>query len=80
MQELKCLPQKDVNAKVQEIWDEYLSPNAPVPVNIDSKSMNITKKNMQNRDRWTFDAAAVSGIIGYLSLAKNTHLLYFIHL
>ncbi|ROT78981.1 hypothetical protein C7M84_002289, partial [Penaeus vannamei] len=58
VQELKCLPQKDVNDKVQAIWDQFLAPNAPVPVNIDSKSMNITKKNMQNRDRWTFDAAA----------------------
>ncbi|KAK4288652.1 hypothetical protein Pmani_038329 [Petrolisthes manimaculis] len=58
VQELKCLPQKDVNTKVQEIWDEYLATSAPVPVNIDSKSMNNTKKNMQNRDRWTFDAAA----------------------
>ncbi|XP_042874072.1 regulator of G-protein signaling 7-like [Penaeus japonicus] len=58
VQELKCLPQKDVHDKVQAIWDQFLAANAPVPVNIDSKSMNITKKNMQNRDRWTFDAAA----------------------
>lgn len=64
VQELKCLPQKDVHDKVQAIWDEYLAPNAPVPVNIDCKSMNITKKNMQNSDRWTFDAAAVSYLLG----------------
>lgn len=58
--ELKALPQKDVEKKVEEIWEQFLAPNAPIPVNIDSKSMNITKKNIQNPDRWTFDAAAVS--------------------
>ncbi|XP_076062555.1 regulator of G-protein signaling 7-like isoform X2 [Oratosquilla oratoria] len=58
VQDLKALPQKDVSSKVEAIWEEFLAPNAPVPVNIDSKSMNVTKKNMNNPDRWTFDAAA----------------------
>lgn len=42
---------------------EYLNPEeANVPVNIDSKSTEITKHNMENPDRWTFDEAAVSKI------------------
>ncbi|GAB6032314.1 Regulator of G-protein signaling 7 [Chamberlinius hualienensis] len=57
VQELKSLPAKDVISKVQEIWQEYLAPDANVPVNIDSKSTEITKKNMENPDRWTFDEA-----------------------
>ena len=51
---------------MQAIWDEFLGPNANMPVNIDSKSMNETKKNMLNHDRWTFDTAAVSPFIIYI--------------
>jgi hypothetical protein len=59
VQELKALPQKSVAEKVQAIWDEFLAPEASAPVNIDSKSMNITRQNMEHPDRWTFDEAAV---------------------
>lgn len=59
VQELKALPQRDVEEKVNSIWAEFLSPTASNSVNIDSKSMNITKKNMDCPDRWTFDSAAV---------------------
>lgn len=59
VQELKALPQKDVASKVSAIWDEFLSADASLPVNIDSESMNITRKNMAAPDRWTFDEAAV---------------------
>ncbi|KAA0184476.1 hypothetical protein HAZT_HAZT004331 [Hyalella azteca] len=58
VQELKALPQKSVAEKVQAIWDEFLAPEASAPVNIDSKSMNITRQNMEHPDRWTFDEAA----------------------
>ncbi|KAF2350806.1 G-protein gamma-like domain, partial [Trinorchestia longiramus] len=58
LQELKALPQRAVTDKVQAIWDEFLAPDASAPVNIDSKSMNITRKNMEHPDRWTFDEAA----------------------
>lgn len=60
MNELKALPQRDVSEKVTSIWDQFLSPNASYPVNIDSNSMNVTKENIRNPDRWAFDEAAVS--------------------
>jgi len=58
VQELKALPQKDVLQRVNEIWAEYLAPDASCPVNVDSHSHEITKKNMAQPDRWTFDTAA----------------------
>lgn len=39
---------------------EYLAPEANCPINIDSKSYETTKKNMEKPDRWTFEEAAVS--------------------
>ncbi|KAH7971659.1 hypothetical protein HPB52_001157 [Rhipicephalus sanguineus] len=60
VQELKQIHLKDVPVKVQEIWNEYLAPDANCPINIDSRSYEITKVNMQNPDRWTFDEAATS--------------------
>ncbi|XP_046918006.1 regulator of G-protein signaling 7-like isoform X2 [Dermatophagoides farinae] len=60
VQELKCVHTKDVASKVQEIWNEYLGSDANCPINIDSKSYEITKKNMENNpnNRWIFDEAA----------------------
>lgn len=59
VQELKTLPQRDVQAKVKEIWDEYLAPEASCPINVDSRSYEFTKKNLEQPDRWSFDIAAV---------------------
>ncbi|EEC13171.1 regulator of G protein signaling, putative, partial [Ixodes scapularis] len=59
VQELKQVHSKDVPIKVQEIWNEYLGTDANCPINIDSKSYEITKRNMENPDRWTFEEAAV---------------------
>ncbi|KFM63702.1 Regulator of G-protein signaling 7, partial [Stegodyphus mimosarum] len=58
VQELKQVHSKDIPLKVQEIWNEYLAPDANCPINIDSKSYEITKKNMETPDRWTFEEAA----------------------
>ena|SRR6218665_2351835 len=60
VQELKCVHSKDVGTKIQEIWNEYLGSDANCPINIDSKSYEITKKNMENHsnNRWIFDEAA----------------------
>ncbi|GLG96123.1 RGS7_0 protein [Gryllus bimaculatus] len=58
VQELKALPQKDVQDKVNEIWAEFLAPDASCPVNVDAGSYEITKKNMENPDRWSFDVVA----------------------
>ncbi|KAG8240116.1 hypothetical protein J437_LFUL019738, partial [Ladona fulva] len=59
VQELKSLPQSEVQAKVDEIWSEFLAPDASCPINVDSRSNEVTKRNMKNPDRWTFDTAAV---------------------
>ncbi|XP_049783624.1 regulator of G-protein signaling 7 isoform X2 [Schistocerca cancellata] len=61
VQEVKALPQKDVQDKVNEIWAEYLAPDASCPINVDSRSYEITKKNMESPDRWSFDVAAMRG-------------------
>lgn len=59
VQELKTLPQKEVKNKVNEIWNEYLGPDASCPINVDSQSYEITKKHLQKPDRWCFDITAV---------------------
>lgn len=59
VQELKSLPLKVVCERVQEIWAEFLGPEATCPVNVDSASHELVKTNMEKApDRWTFDVAA----------------------
>ncbi|XP_050314334.1 regulator of G-protein signaling 7 [Anthonomus grandis grandis] len=58
VQELKCLPQSQVQQKVSDIWDYYLASDAKCPINVDSHSYELTKKCMENPDRWSFDNAA----------------------
>ncbi|KAI1287676.1 Regulator of G-protein signaling 7 [Halotydeus destructor] len=59
VQELKSVHTKDVAHKVQEIWNEYLGPDANCPINIDSKSYEASKKNMEKpNSRSIFDEAA----------------------
>jgi hypothetical protein len=65
VQQLKALPQRDVQDKVDEIWTEFLAPDASCPINVDSQSYEITKKNVETPDRWSFDVAAVSNNYGY---------------
>ena len=55
---MKKLSQKDVAAECQKIWQQFLAPGAEMLVNVDSTSHNITRSNMENPDRWTFDVAA----------------------
>nr|CAI5831544.1 unnamed protein product [Callosobruchus analis] len=47
-----------VQNKAIEIWTEFLSPDASCPINVDSYSSELTKKNMEVPDRWGFDCAA----------------------
>lgn len=58
VQELKALPQSQVQEKAMEIWAEFLAPDASCPINVDSRSNELTKKNMEVPDRWGFDCAA----------------------
>ncbi|GFY73826.1 regulator of G-protein signaling 7 [Trichonephila inaurata madagascariensis] len=59
VQELKQVHASEVGLKVEEIWNEFLEADANTPVNIDSKSYELTKKNALTPDRWVFDTAAV---------------------
>lgn len=59
VQELKTLPQKEIHIKINEIWNEYLGADAGCPINVDSHTFEVTKKNLQKADRWCFDVAAV---------------------
>lgn len=63
VQELKTLPQSQVQDKVKEIWSYFLASDAKCPINVDSHSYEITKKNMETPDRWTFYNAAVSVLL-----------------
>lgn len=59
VQILKTLPQRSVETTVNEIWNEFLGADASCPINVDSHSYEITKKNLDKADRWCFDVAAV---------------------
>ncbi|XP_019869455.2 regulator of G-protein signaling 7 [Aethina tumida] len=58
VQELKALPHSQVQNKVAEIWAEFLASDASCPINVDARSYEVTKKNMEVPDRWSFDCAA----------------------
>lgn len=55
--ELRYTTNKEVGHKVDEIYNEFLSPVAHCPINIDSRIMAITKTKMENPDRYTYDEA-----------------------
>ncbi|XP_074663196.1 regulator of G-protein signaling 7-like [Tubulanus polymorphus] len=57
-QELRCVTQKDVPQKVQEIYSAFLAPGAYDPVNVDSQVAETVRKRVQNNpDRYCFDEA-----------------------
>lgn len=51
----------DVPKRAEEVWQEFLAPDASCLVNVDSHSYEQTRKNIQegNPDRWSFDTALV---------------------
>ncbi|RMZ96728.1 regulator of G- signaling 7 isoform X1, partial [Brachionus plicatilis] len=55
--ELRYATNKDIVAKVEDIYNEFLAPVASCPINIDSRVMAITKTKMENPDRYTYDEA-----------------------
>lgn len=55
--ELRYAANKDIAAKVEDIYNEFLAPVASCPINIDSRIMAITKMKMENPDRYTYDEA-----------------------
>lgn len=61
VQQMKALPQSGVKEAVNNVWREYLSPDAPCPVNVDSKSVELAREAVQSTtapNRWCFDVAA----------------------
>lgn len=61
VQSMKALPQSAVKEAVNNIWKEYLGPDAQCPVNVDSKSVELARQAVQTTgapNRWCFDVAA----------------------
>lgn len=59
VQELKKRPIREVPARVQEIWQEFLAPGAPSAINVDSKSYDKTTQNVKDPGRYAFEDAQV---------------------
>ncbi|XP_060099382.1 regulator of G-protein signaling 7 isoform X1 [Heteronotia binoei] len=57
VEDLKKRPMREVPARVQEIWQEFLAPGAPSAINLDSKSYDKTTQNVKEPGRYTFDDA-----------------------
>lgn len=58
---MKALPQTEIKEAIHRIWHEYLAPEAPRAVNVDSKSVELAKEAVNSPNglnRWCFDVAA----------------------
>lgn len=63
IQNMKTLPQSKIKEAATDIWNEYLTADAPCPVNIDAKSMDLAREFFKEGtttgpSRWCFDVAA----------------------
>ncbi|XP_061396367.1 regulator of G-protein signaling 7-like [Musca vetustissima] len=61
VQEMKALPQSEIKETIQRIWQEFLAPDAPKAVNVDSKSVELAREAVNSPNgpnRWCFDVAA----------------------
>lgn len=56
-QKLKLEPVKNVRQTVERIYNDFLCPDSPHAINIDSKCQEITLKNMENPDRFCYEKA-----------------------
>ena len=77
MRDLKTLPRKQVPDKVTEIWNEYLADDASCPINVDSRSYEVTKRNLEQPDQWCYDVAAVCNdlfIFFFLRLKRGLYI------
>lgn len=73
VQDLKKQPLQDVAKRVEEIWQEFLSPGAPSAINLDSHSYEITSQNVKDGGRYTFEDAQVC-LTARKVLSKCVHL------
>lgn len=59
---MKTLPQSEIKEAALKIWKEFLAPDAPCPVNVDSKSVELAREAVHaptgSPNRWCFDVAA----------------------
>lgn len=59
---MKALPQSEIKEAAMKIWKEFLAPDAPCPVNVDSKSVDLARDAVfavpNGPNRWCFDVAA----------------------
>lgn len=58
---MKALPQSEIKEAIHKIWQEFLAPDAPCPVNVDSKSVELAREAVNSPNgpnRWCFDVAA----------------------
>lgn len=72
VQDLKKQPLQDVTKRVEEIWQEFLSPGAPSAINLDSHSYEITSQNVKDGGRYTYEDAQVCLSIRMV-LSKGVH-------
>ena len=73
VQDLKKQPLQDVAKRVEEIWQEFLSPGAPSAINLDSHSYEITSQNVKDGGRYTFEDAQVR-LTTLMILSEGVHL------
>lgn len=73
VQDLKKRPIREVPARVQEIWQEFLAPGAPSAINVDSKSYDKTTQNVKDPGRYAFEDAQVP-------LAVKMHLIILMYI
>ncbi|XP_053553745.1 regulator of G-protein signaling 6 [Bombina bombina] len=57
VQDLKRQPLQEVPKRVEEIWQEFLSPGAQSAINLDSHSFERTSQNVKDAGRYTYEDA-----------------------
>jgi regulator of G-protein signaling len=57
---MKSLKQSQIKETANQIWEEFLAPDASMPVNVDSKSLDMARQahTSPQPSRWCYDMAA----------------------
>lgn len=80
VQDLKKRPIREVPARVQEIWQEFLAPGAPSAINVDSKSYDKTTQNVKDPGRYAFEDAQVTlAVEMHETAADNINVHFILH-
>ncbi|XP_055936049.1 regulator of G-protein signaling 7-like isoform X2 [Argiope bruennichi] len=70
VQSLRRGGKSDIERKVHDIYNEFLAPNAPCEVNLDSSTIETVQEAMRKPSRYTFDAALLHV---YSLMEKDTY-------